>query len=200
VIASREKFIMQDLHLKPKVGVMGSANDVLTEVERQRLAQAADHLGTALAERGCVLVTGATTGLPDMVSRAARRRGGLTIGISPASSQDEHVGLYNLPTDGADVIIYTGFGLKGRNVINIRSSDIVIIFGGGMGALNEFTIAYDEGKIIGVLEESGGIADHIREIIEFAKKPTLSQILFNSDPSALLDLCLRAHAQIDKRA
>src|SRR6185503_19769319 len=125
---------------------------------------------------------------------------GLTIGISPAFSKEEHVNRYNLPSDGADVIIYTGFGLKGRNVINIRSSDIVIIFGGGMGALNEFTIAYDEGRIIGVLEESGGIADHIREIIELAKKPTLSQIQFDSDPSALLDLCLRAHAQIDKRA
>src|ERR1044072_7783993 len=190
MIASREKFIMQDLHLKPKVGVMGSANDVLTEVERQRLEQVADHLGGTLAERGCVLVTGATTGLPDMVSRAARRRGGLTIGISPASSQREHVGLYNLPTDGADVIIYTGFGLKGRNVINIRSSDIVIIFGGGMGALNEFTIAYDEGRVIGVLDGSGGIADHIREIVEFAKKQTLSQLIFNSDPETLIDLCL----------
>jgi uncharacterized protein (TIGR00725 family) len=191
---------MQDSHLKPKVGVMGSANDVLTEAERQRLAEVAERLGTALAERDCVLVTGATTGLPDMVSRAARSRGGLTVGISPASSPDEHLSRYNLPADGADVIIYTGFGLKGRNVINIRSSDIVIIFGGGMGALNEFTIAYDEGKVIGVLEESGGIADHVREIIEFAKKPTLSKILFNSDPSALLGLCLGAFAQAGKRA
>ena len=39
----------------------------------------------------------------------------------------EHVQRYGLPDDGADVIVYTGFGYKGRNVINIRSSDIVII-------------------------------------------------------------------------
>ena len=69
------------------------------------------------------------------------------------------------PKHGADVIVYTGFGYKGRNVINIRSSDIVLFFGGATGTLNEFTIAYDEGKIIGVLEGSGGVAEHIREII-----------------------------------
>ena len=183
---------MEDLHLKPKVGVMGAAGDVLTESDRRRLSEIAERLGKIIAERGCVLITGATTGLPDLVSRAARKSSGLTIGISPAFSIEEHVNRYNLPTDGADVIIYTGFGLKGRNVINIRSSDIVIIFGGGMGALNEFTIAYDEGKVIGVLDGSGGIADHIREIVEFAKKQTLSQLIFSSDPEALIDLCLHA--------
>ena len=183
---------MEDLHLKPKVGVMGAANDALTESDRQRLSEIAERLGITIAERGCVLITGATTGLPDLVSRAARKQGGLTIGISPAISKEEHTNRYNLPTDGADVIIYTGFGLKGRNVINIRSSDIVIIFGGGMGALNEFTIAYDEGKVIGVLDGSGGIADHIRDIVEFAKKKTLSQLIFDSDPETLIDLCLRA--------
>ncbi|MGA9767491.1 MAG: hypothetical protein WBV94_00510 [Blastocatellia bacterium] len=183
---------MKDSSLKPKIGVMGSAGDVLTESDRLRLLEIAKLLGEIIADRGCVLVTGATTGLPDLVSRAARSRGGLTIGISPAFSKQEHVDCYNLPTDGADVIIYTGFGLKGRNVINIRSSDIVIIFGGGMGALNEFTIAYDEGKVIGVLDGSGGIADHLREIVDFAKKQTHSQLIYNSNPETLIDLCLQA--------
>jgi uncharacterized protein (TIGR00725 family) len=189
---------MQDQPAKPKVGVMGSANDVLTPEEKARLAETAERLGTAIAERGCVLITGATTGLPDLVSRAARRRGGLTIGISPAFSEEDHRSVYGLPLDGADVFIYTGFGLKGRNVINIRSSDIVIIFGGGMGALNEFTIAYDEGKVIGILEGSGGIADHIEEIIEFAKKTTGSKIIFNSNPDSLIDECLNAFLEFDK--
>jgi uncharacterized protein (TIGR00725 family) len=175
-----------------KVGVMGSANDVLTESEKERLASASRELGAAIAGRGCAVVTGATTGLPDLVSRAARESGGLSIGISPAANKVEHVERYGLPEDGADVIIYTGFGLKGRNVINIRASDVVIIFGGGMGALNEFTIAYDEGKIIGVLTGSGGIADHITEIIEFCKKPTTARIIFDERPSSLIDACIAA--------
>jgi uncharacterized protein (TIGR00725 family) len=88
--------------------------------------------------------------------------------------------------------VYTGFGYKGRNVINVRSSDIVIIFGGATGTLNEFTIAYDEGKVIGVLEESGGVADHTKEIIDFCKKPTRGAVLFDKDPETLVQKCLAA--------
>lgn len=139
-----------------------------------------------------MLVTGATTGLPDLVSRAARQRGGLTVGISPAISEGEHISQYKYPIDAADVMIYTGFGLKGRNIINIRSSDIVVIFGGGMGTLNELTIACDEGKIIGVLEGSGGIADHLREIIDFVNKQTTSRLIYAAEPELLIEECLSA--------
>ena len=90
------------------------------------------------------------------------------------------------------MIVYTGFGYKGRNVINVRSTDLVIIFGGATGTLNEFTIAYDEGKIIGILEESGGVADHIKEIVEFCKKPTRGLVIFNKDPEKLVEMCLAA--------
>ena len=173
-----------------KVGVMGAANDALPVEERARLTILAERLGGAIAARGCICLTGATTGLPDMVARAAKRNGALTIGISPAISRSEHVDRYRLPEDGAEIIVYTGFGLKGRNVINIRSCDIVIIFGGATGTLNEFTIAYDEGKVIGVLRGSGGIADHIDELLGFCKKPTTARLYFSTDPEALLDNCL----------
>ncbi len=142
---------------KPVVGVMGaSENDGLSESEKARVKEFAELLGAALAQQDCILVTGATTGLPDLVAKAFRSHGGFALGISPAHDRKEHLERYGLPDDGADVIIYTGFGYKGRNVINVRSADIVIIFGGATGTLNEFTIAYDEGKIIGVLEGSGG--------------------------------------------
>ena len=181
---------------KPVVGVMGaSENDALSESEKARLRQLAELLGKVLAQRGCILVTGATTGLPDMVAKAFRRGGGFALGISPAQDRKEHLERYGLPDDGADVIVYTGFGYKGRNVINVRSADLVIIFGGATGTLNEFTIAYDEGKIIGILEESGGVADHIREIIEFCKKPTRGLVVFNKDPEKLVKMCLEALAR-----
>jgi uncharacterized protein (TIGR00725 family) len=178
---------------KPVVGVMGaSANDALTPSGAVRAKGIAERLGVALAQLGCVLLTGATTGLPDLVAQAFRSQGGFAIGVSPATNRSEHVSRYQMPDEGADVMIFTGFGLKGRNVINIRSSDIVIIFGGATGTLNEFTIAYDEGKIIGVLEGSGGIADHLREIIDFCKKPTGGIVIFENDPEALIRACLAA--------
>jgi uncharacterized protein (TIGR00725 family) len=176
---------------KPVVGVMGaSANDALDAAGVERAKAAAESLGAAIARAGCILITGATTGLPDLVAKAFRQNGGFAVGVSPAESHAEHVGRYRLPDEGADVIIYTGFGYKGRNVINVRSADIVIIFGGAIGTLNEFTIAFDEGKIIGVLEGSGGIGAHIREIIELCKKPTLGKVLYDTDPAALVQRCV----------
>jgi uncharacterized protein (TIGR00725 family) len=176
---------------KPVVGVMGaSTNDALTGTEASRVGKLAEELGQAIAKADCLLITGATTGLPDLVAHAFRNHGGFALGISPAENRKEHVTLYGLPEDGADVIVYTGFGYKGRNVVNIRSSDIVLIFGGATGTLNEFTIAYDEGKIIGVLEGSGGVADHIRQIIEFCNKPTAGAVLFDREPTSLIQRCL----------
>jgi uncharacterized protein (TIGR00725 family) len=183
-------------YFKTKIGVMGSSSDIGDDVERDRLVFLASELGRAIAERSCVLITGATSGLPDAVSRAASQFGGQTIGISPAVSVEEHVSKYKLPADGAEVIIYTGFGLKGRNVINVRACDVVIIVGGGIGTLNEFTIAYDEDKVIGVLNGSGGLTDKIEEITSLSSKPR-QKVLFNSDPGKLCDLCLAALAKVD---
>lgn len=175
------------------IGVMGaSANDGLASAERLRLQQTAQELGEAIADAGCLLVTGATTGLPAMVAKTFRQRGGFALGISPAENYREHVQRYGLPDDGADVMVYTGFGYKGRNVINIRSSDIVIIFGGATGTLNEFTIAYDEGKVIGVLLGSGGVADEIQRIVEVCRKPTPGKLFFEADPRTLIQTCVSA--------
>lgn len=175
-----------------KVGVMGAASDALPAEDRTRLVVLSDQLGAAIAARQCICLTGATTGLPDMVARAARRSGALTIGISPAESRQEHVKRYGLPDDGVEIILYTGFGLKGRNVVTVRSADIVIIFGGATGTLNEFTIAFDEGKVIGVLQGSGGIADHVSDVLKFCRKATLARVISSVDPVALLDACLAA--------
>lgn len=176
---------------KPVVGVMGaSANDALTHDEARRVQQLAADLGIALAKHDCILLTGATTGLPDMVARAFRARGGFALGVSPAENYAEHRERYGLPEEGADALIFTGFGYKGRNVINIRSSDIVLIFGGAIGTLNEFTIAYDEGKIIGVLQGSGGVAENIDAIIDMCNKPTSGAVLFDSECEQLVVRCL----------
>ncbi|HEX5020728.1 MAG TPA: hypothetical protein VFX54_08720 [Candidatus Binatia bacterium] len=178
---------------KPVIGVMGaSANDGLSAMEADRIKALAEKLGAAIAKQDCILVTGATTGLPDLVAKSFRQSGGFALGVSPAENRQEHITRYGLPEDGADVIIYTGFGYKGRNVINVRSAEIVLILGGATGTLNEFTIAYDEGKIIGVLEGSGGISDHIAEIINVCKKPALGKIFFDGDPVKLVESCVAA--------
>lgn len=138
---------------------MGSAADTLPAEGRAELEARAEDLGRAIAARRAVLLTGATTGIPYIVGRAARAAGAFHIGISPATDEREHVASYGLPLDACDAIIYTGFGLKGRNVVLVRSCEIAIFIGGSIGSLNEFTIAYDEGRIIGCLAGTGGVAD-----------------------------------------
>ena len=140
---------------KPVVGVMGaSANDALTAAEAARIKSLAEELGAAIAKADCYLVTGATTGLPDRVATSFRKHGGFALGISPAENRQEHVARYGLPETGADVIVYTGFGYKGRNVINIRSADIVLFSAVPPGRSMNSPSLTTKGRLSGYLREA----------------------------------------------
>ena len=172
--------------MKLTVGVMGSASGDLASESVAKLAR----LGQAIAERDCTLITGACPGLPQAAVEGAHVAGGLVVGISPALSAVEHVDKYASPLEGYDVVIYTGSGLMGREIENIRSSDIVVIAGGSSGTLGEFAIAYDEGRLIGVLTGTGGIADAVQDIVRLCRKPTGAVVLYDGDPVRLLDRLL----------
>lgn len=165
------------------IGVMGSASGVLSPGNVTKSYE----LGRAIARRGFVLINGACPGLPFHAAHGAKDEGGMTIGISPALSLDEHVAKYGSPTEWLDVIIYTGSGPMGREVTNIRSSDIVIIVGGRSGTLGEFAIAYEEGKLIGVLDGTGGITSKIPELVEICRKDAGAHILYDTDPDRLVE-------------
>ena len=169
--------------MKIKIGVMGSAGGKLQEDIREMVYQ----LGKEIAKHDCVIVTGGCPGLPFEATRGAKEAGGMTVGISPGLDLEEHVNRYHSPVDFLDVLIFTGSGLMGREVIAVRSCDILIIVGGRSGTLGEFSIAYDEGKLIGVLEGTGGITTEIRDIVRVIRKETGSKIVFNADPVELVD-------------
>jgi uncharacterized protein (TIGR00725 family) len=170
-------------------GVMGSSGgELLPEIRRR-----AFDLGRAIAEAGCQLITGACPGFPYDSARGAQAAGGLSVGISPALSRSEHVKRYESPVDAYDAIIYTGSGLMGREVHNIHSSDIVIIVGGRSGTLGEFCIAYDEGKLIGVLQDSGGISDALPDIVGRLSKDTGAVIIYDRDPRQLVQRCIEVY-------
>jgi uncharacterized protein (TIGR00725 family) len=168
---------------KMSVGVMGSAGGTLDEKVREPVRR----LGAAIAKRGYVLITGACPGMPHDAVKGAKEEGGIVVGVSPALNLEEHVTKYHSPTRGYDAIIYTGSGLMGREIENIRSCDVVIFAGGRSGTLGEFAIAYDEGKVIGVLEGTGGITQHLKKIIGFVNKETGAIVCYDSDPERLLD-------------
>lgn len=168
-----------------KIGVMGSASGPQTEdpVAREK----ATKLGHEIARRGHIFINGACPGLPNDALLAAQAAGGFTVGVSPAFSEYQHVHEYLSPHDH-DLIIYTGLGFMERDIINIRSADGVVIIGGGIGTLNEFTIAYDEGRPIGIVTNSGGISNSIPHIVEeLCLREIPPNIVFDDDPVTLLD-------------
>ena len=179
--------------MKIKVGVMGSAASESARLETgNTLVGKAERLAQTIAGKDVVLLTGATTGIIYVVGKTAHDASAFHIGISPGSNEREHSELYKLPVDACDALVYTGFGLKGRNVVLVRSCDIVLFIAGAMGSLNEFTIAHDEGKIIGCLTGTGGVADESEYLLQRFGKKTTARVFHNDDPEKLITDCLDA--------
>ena len=170
-------------HLKYKICISGAAETGLCAVDA---LEKSEQMGRLIAEAGMVLVTGATTGIPYWACKGAKEAGGIVIGLSPASSEAAHAKSYRLPTDYMDLIIYTGFDYSGRNLLLTRAADAVITICGRMGTLNEFTIAFEDQKPMGILTGTGGMADEVRDIVEKAHRGP-GKIVYDSDPKKLLD-------------
>jgi len=172
--------------LKYKISVSGAAE---TSHCAKDAFEKAEQIGREIAKRGLVLITGATTGLPYWSAKGAKAEGGIVIGLSPAASKLAHVKVYRLPLDYHDVVIYTGFDYSGRNLLMTRSADAVVVICGRTGTLNEFTIAFEDDKPIGVLEGTGGMADMVKEILEKAHRG-YGKVVFSNDPAELIDKLL----------
>ncbi|MCA1960064.1 MAG: LOG family protein [Desulfomonile sp.] len=149
-------------------------------------------VGRLIADRGQVLMTGGCPGLPHAAIRGALEAGGMTIAISPAANREAHVSLYDYPLDAA-IHVFTGMGTKGRNVTLVRSADACIFVGGGMGTLNEFTIAFDElgpAHAIGILKGSGGFSGDMARLASLVGRPPKALLVEESNPDTLVDLLL----------
>ena len=111
------------------IGVMGPA---ACDEQTASLARA---LGTAIAERGAVLLTGGRAGVMEAASRGAREAGGLTVGVLPGANAAD-----SPPNDYVDLALFTGLG-EARNWVNVCASDALIALGGGFGTLSEIALA-----------------------------------------------------------
>ena len=170
-------------HLRLKLCVSGAAETAHCGLDAFAKAK---ELGRQIALHDGILVTGATTGFPLWAAIGAKEENGMCFGISPASTEAEHVEVYNLPLDYLDLIVYTGFGYSGRNLLLTRSSDAVLIGCGRIGTLNEFTIAFEDHKPIGVLEGEWETDEVIRTVIEKGHRPN-PKIVFGKDPKILVE-------------
>lgn len=139
------------------VSVIGRAQRDATEQLPAEAMDAAESVGKLIAEAGAVLITGGMTGVMEAASKGAKEAGGLVVGVLPGRdrrSANVHV----------DIAMPTGLGTA-RNIIDARAADAVIMIGGGVGTLNELTIAYAAAKPIVIVRGTGGWAERIEGVL-----------------------------------
>lgn len=142
-------------------------------------------------------MTGDTKGIPFSAAKGAKAAGGFTIGISPAASHREHIHTYRLPDQYMDLVIYTGFEYSGRNLLFIRACDAVIFVCGRIGTLNEFTIAFEDHKPIGILLGTGGVVEEIDHLLKVARRGH-GKVIADDDPTRLVTRLLKLTEQVNR--
>lgn len=170
-------------HFKLKICVSGAAD---TTHCGENAMESAKALGREIALQGGILVTGATTGFPLWAAMGAKEAGGFSFGLSPAASEKEHVEVYGLPIDYLDLIIYTGFGYSGRNLFLTRTSDAVIVGCGRIGTVNEFTIAFEDHKPLGVLRGPWDMDEVLKLMLEKSHRSDEDIVIFDDTPKGVV--------------
>jgi len=112
-------------------------------------SKVAYEIGSEVAKKGHVLVTGGLGGVMKSASHGAHDSNGLTVGIIP---QDDA----SMANEFCDIVIPTGMGLT-RDFINALTADGIIIIGGGSGTLSEICAAYMHKKPMVAIRNMGGV-------------------------------------------
>jgi uncharacterized protein (TIGR00725 family) len=113
--------------MRKKVVTVIGGHSCTKEVE-----QIAQDLGKNLAKVGDILVCGGLSGIMEAVCSGFKGGGGLTIGIIPTYNKND-------ANEFVDIVIPTGLGLA-RNVLVVKSADVVVALPGEAGTLSE--VAY----------------------------------------------------------
>ncbi len=142
---------------KIQIGVMGSAADLNYGDE---VSQLAERVGELLAEQGVIVVYGAEKdydSLSTAAARGAKRKGGLTVGVTYGKGKD----IWD-KENNTDVIIVTGLERGGgREFVLVNSCDAIIAISGGSGTLTEIAIAYQSNIPMIALTGVGGWSEKL---------------------------------------
>jgi uncharacterized protein (TIGR00725 family) len=113
------------------IGVMGPGDKA-----SQADLKLAGELGRLIAEKKWTLLTGGRSeGVMDAASKAAKQAGGQTIGVLPFKTFDQ-----TQVSPWVDFVILTGME-EARNLINVLTSDVVLVCGMGSGTASEVALA-----------------------------------------------------------
>jgi uncharacterized protein (TIGR00725 family) len=179
----------------PKIAISGAAGGKAAKDGELHGFQ----IGKQIAIHGGIVVTGATNGVPFAGARGAKSVHGQVAGFSPANSLVEHTKKYKLPVQYHDMIFFTGYEYAGRDAVLIDFCDAVIQVSGRLGSIHEFTTAFERNKVIGILENSGGLSDFIPKLLDEAKRGR-GRVVIDSDPKLLVQKVINSLEDLQGRA
>lgn len=178
------------------VAIYGSANS-----SNKRTCKHAREIGQLLSAKGHTIITGACSGIPFEAAESAFMRGTRVIGYSPAINKKEHRIRFQDPTECFTDMVFiprdyehikdNAACYKYRNITTVMNCDKAIIIGGRYGTLDEFILAYEFGKEIGILQGTEGAAevietDIMKSILQKIDKETGAKVHFENNPKNLL--------------
>ncbi len=105
-------------------------------------------IGSFIASKGWILITGGREGVMTASSEGSMNNGGLAISLLPGENIDAG-------NPYSTVTIATGIGYA-RNSMNVLSADVVVVVGGGSGTLSEIAYAWAYNKPIIACEFAEG--------------------------------------------
>ena len=129
---------------KTIIGVIGGS-----ALDEKNLALAYE-VGKHIALNKAILVCGGLGGTMEAASQGASENGGLVIGILPTEDRNSANPFINIP-------IPTGMGI-GRNVLVVRTADVLVAFPGSYGTLSEIALALTIGKTVVYMPGSWNIS------------------------------------------
>lgn len=175
-----------------KIAILSSAHHAIAESSTRKIATVIEYLRTI---NGIEIMTGGSLGIPGLIVKEAKKRGMKTIAYSPDRNKDQHASRYdNLDLQYFDEVKhFAGFTL--RSLAMIQDADAVLVLNGRMGTLSEFTISLEEGKKVGVITNTGGIAHYLETIVEMAQKEFPGQLFFHGDPAVVIDWLVKNHSK-----
>ncbi|MDQ1335981.1 MAG: hypothetical protein QG552_2931 [Thermodesulfobacteriota bacterium] len=122
---------------KQVIGVIGAGACPAATYELAR------KIGFEIGKRGWILVCGGLKGVMEGAARGCLEAGGMTVGVLPGLNRGS-------ANPYITVALPTGLG-DGRNLLVVRSSDLLIAISGGYGTLSEIALALKADKpVIGL--------------------------------------------------
>ncbi len=131
-------------HLR-RIGIIGAG------LCDQETADIAEKIGRMVAEKGAILYCGGLGGVMEAAAKGAYQAGGVTVGVLPGAKASDANPYIKVP-------VVTGMG-HARNVVLVRSCEVLIAVSGSHGTLSEIALALKMWKPVIGLNTWPNIAD-----------------------------------------